>query len=1578
MQSFCNELLHLGEEISQLYSNAQYYQSIGELEGAIVSYSSAASMIHVLLKTDALKKYHVKKRSANFDESDKSPKLTRFHSLPPAPKADIKPKIIVPKDDIKPEPIIPKDDTKPEPIILEPDKELGPDSSSYLCSNKLYNILDESISGEASSIIDTLNRILLVCLGQIESLQKKIRDRNIKNNNNEDDEEDLSCSNIRNLVFEKGDCLTFIDVIGLHNEKKILRTSFLNPLTYPNIYPKLGNGILFYGFPGTGKTFIAKAAVNQLQMENKNISVLFFTPTGAELKGKFVGETEKNIKKIFSCASKKADECEANQTDNNKKKYISIIFIDEFDSIAGSRDDDPSGLKANAVNTLLQMMDGISSYSNVSVIAVTNYPWKLDTAILRRFDRQILFSLSDSNSILEQIKLEYSKNIGFRKVKPIQKKKKKEDKNTCNSKCEQTPDDARGKIDSNLFILDLFDQSNTQRMKNICDFYEQDHYSSSDISKVVNQAITNSGNDAIENGLFYKLPTNKLPDTLSNKTHNALVDKVNEFFNNSKITSEINKQNNSKLLKNDTDSAVESAVESSVESAVGNYNDIYMSTLTMLKGTSGKLYMSQLIHSYYSNLLKQMSGEQTSNNNSLIININNENINGKIEYNGKTYYNTKILPFICKDIPVNINKIRNVYVEVDIDNLRNNFMNYDEIVSSLEKHNNVRDTVNIDISSSYQSISREINFDHNLFVPVTFNINPKINLVDVKVENSSYINVIKPSCPINYNDTGGSCEIKYKIIKPANESDKNSKIDYGKDYTKTFTVIRNKDKFEIKCSGDKNTIVVNGQGIKANPICMYTYDEWIKYSPTRKISMILESDDISIKNNNKFKDYNIPIFNNIYEKVHNFSTKSSNELFTELKTIIGQTTEFGGKIVATHDTISFYSILYKKNDYGYGEMILLDKEFSEKIPFGSMRIVSKDTQTTTRFYIGDQVSVINTNKLRTLEWWKPTNNTYHIEGFYANNNNGKVLYYAKLKLSVITSLATGNIFVNVFNLKPINKDYFNQIYSPDDQGLTDMNQKCNNDITISNTDMDIISRSKQDNKCFTIKKVISQQYTNIINKGGKITVDTETDEKVHNILVKLCTYLHIVNMFTTKNTDTDNKVMLFKIYLLYGQIVNDKGDDIESIDYYDMNVCNISNVINKYFIHKNNFDKAHNKAYEQYLSQTPQLDKIRLYILDDYFIKKASCIGNSFSFKAGLDYDNKKSKKMYLHLDKYNIYDPNIRNKLAASVFGFKANWGYIGKKDVIEEKETFLSQVSKYKLDPLEYMLQDVDYIGISDNSIANSIANSVADSIKWFGKGYSLTDYSKVIALIPTFPLDIVIWIFMIIRNEINIVSDIYQNPSKAIAHILSIITSVSAISASIISYGIGLKAIIESIITLITSVTYILPIAYTTGIYVCIHSILYLLQINKHNPLDLRLNDILTDGLLEIPLSEKMNTLKPERIIEAINYNNNGTSEIILNKVLEFISNVATSSLSRTNSLPYGNVVNSTASHSSIIYTYENTGYSVDINKDLKHINISLKNLTDVQFNSSYDKKLGNELKMYNDNREKFLEQYHKKQH
>ena len=187
--------------------------------------------------------------------------------------------------------------------------------------------------------------------------------------------------------------LWFENIVGQQTAKDAIVNGFVNPLLYPNVYGELASGIIFYGLPGTGKTMLARAAVNELQyramIPGKNgrpcLNVLLFTPNGADMKGKYVGDTEKNIVSIFHGASELASEWSM----EHKVRTISLIFIDEIDGLTPPRGGSDSAITASAVNTVLQVMEGYGKRDNVVVMAATNFLTHIDSAVLRRFNYRI-------------------------------------------------------------------------------------------------------------------------------------------------------------------------------------------------------------------------------------------------------------------------------------------------------------------------------------------------------------------------------------------------------------------------------------------------------------------------------------------------------------------------------------------------------------------------------------------------------------------------------------------------------------------------------------------------------------------------------------------------------------------------------------------------------------------------------------------------------------------------------------------------------------------------------------------------------------------------------------------------------------------------------------------------------------------------------------------------------------------------------------------------------------------------------------------------------------------------------------
>ena len=125
----------------------------------------------------------------------------------------------------------------------------------------------------------------------------------------------------------------------------------------------VGGGILLYGPPGTGKTFLAKAVAGELGLP-------FYSITPADVFGKYVGESENNIRNIFRAA---------------RKHELSVIFMDELETLAPKRTGEQNESTANKVlNELLQELDGIRPNENpILLLGATNAPWLVDEAFMR-------------------------------------------------------------------------------------------------------------------------------------------------------------------------------------------------------------------------------------------------------------------------------------------------------------------------------------------------------------------------------------------------------------------------------------------------------------------------------------------------------------------------------------------------------------------------------------------------------------------------------------------------------------------------------------------------------------------------------------------------------------------------------------------------------------------------------------------------------------------------------------------------------------------------------------------------------------------------------------------------------------------------------------------------------------------------------------------------------------------------------------------------------------------------------------------------------------------------------------------
>ncbi|WP_254809512.1 AAA family ATPase [Natronosalvus amylolyticus] len=172
--------------------------------------------------------------------------------------------------------------------------------------------------------------------------------------------------------------VTYEDIGGLDEELEQVREMIELPLSEPELFKRLGvdppSGVLLYGPPGTGKTLIARAVANEVEAN-------FITISGPEIMSKYKGESEEQLRQTFEKARENAP---------------SIIFFDEIDSIAGTRNDDGDA-ENRIVGQLLTLMDGLDSRGEVIVIGATNRVDSIDPALRRggRFDREIQIGVPD-------------------------------------------------------------------------------------------------------------------------------------------------------------------------------------------------------------------------------------------------------------------------------------------------------------------------------------------------------------------------------------------------------------------------------------------------------------------------------------------------------------------------------------------------------------------------------------------------------------------------------------------------------------------------------------------------------------------------------------------------------------------------------------------------------------------------------------------------------------------------------------------------------------------------------------------------------------------------------------------------------------------------------------------------------------------------------------------------------------------------------------------------------------------------------------------------------------------------------
>ena len=244
-------------------------------------------------------------------------------------------------------------------------------------------------------------------IGRAKTLNKLIKTQipNKSSKNPSSSEENSEYDKVleSSIVSETPD-LTLDDVAGLEDVKRSLREAIVLPLKRPDLFTgsrQPWRGILLHGPPGCGKTMIAKATAG-------DIKATFFNISAAVLVSKWLGESEKLVKRLYELA---------------KEKQPSIIFIDEVDSLTQSRSENAM---RRVKTQLLSSMEGISSNKDDRVVTIgaTNVPWEIDSAFRRRFQRRIYVPLPDEKArkIIFEINsrgIDLDKSIDFKKLSKI-------------------------------------------------------------------------------------------------------------------------------------------------------------------------------------------------------------------------------------------------------------------------------------------------------------------------------------------------------------------------------------------------------------------------------------------------------------------------------------------------------------------------------------------------------------------------------------------------------------------------------------------------------------------------------------------------------------------------------------------------------------------------------------------------------------------------------------------------------------------------------------------------------------------------------------------------------------------------------------------------------------------------------------------------------------------------------------------------------------------------------------------------------------------------------------------------------
>ena len=177
--------------------------------------------------------------------------------------------------------------------------------------------------------------------------------------------------------------VSFKDIAGLEDAKELMYRQLVLPTKHPELFQRFGletsTGVLLYGPPGTGKTMLARAVASEIDAK-------FYSVKSTDIRDCYVGKSEENIRDLFETAR-----CDRK----------AVIFFDDFDSIGRGRGNGREPWQSDLIDEILVQMQGLERHDGtLLVLAATNRPWEIDSALMRsgRFSTHIHVGLPDTEA----------------------------------------------------------------------------------------------------------------------------------------------------------------------------------------------------------------------------------------------------------------------------------------------------------------------------------------------------------------------------------------------------------------------------------------------------------------------------------------------------------------------------------------------------------------------------------------------------------------------------------------------------------------------------------------------------------------------------------------------------------------------------------------------------------------------------------------------------------------------------------------------------------------------------------------------------------------------------------------------------------------------------------------------------------------------------------------------------------------------------------------------------------------------------------------------------------------------------